>query len=216
MPLLSTEEGVPSFAGIYSRGNSNERSLGFKKFEEVGVIEVNRMRILVAYASKSGSTAEIAQAIGEELRQSGLEADVRSAEEVRDVRTYGAVVLGSAVYMGRWRREALHLGRRHASELQERPVWLFSSGPVDRSAEEGSIPPVKGAANLASRIGARGHITFGGKLTADATGWIAQSMVKGGSGGDFRNLERIRNWARGVGAEIQGTPDPAGRANAPR
>lgn len=152
------------------------------------------MRVLVAYATKHGSTAGVAQAIRDELVRMGLEAVVRPVKDVRELSSYGAVVLGSAIYMGRWRREALRFGRRHASELRERPVWLFGSGPRDRSAEEKEIPPVEGAAELASAIHARGHATFGGNWPYDA---------KHDRYGDFRDFDRIRAWARTVGAELQ-------------
>ena len=92
-------------------------------------------RVLVAYGSKYGSTAEIAQAIGTTLRVAGLEVDVKRAHEVRSLEPYRAVVLGSAVYMARWRRDAIRLLRRR-SELGEREVWLFSSGPVGEDKDE--------------------------------------------------------------------------------
>jgi menaquinone-dependent protoporphyrinogen oxidase len=155
------------------------------------------MHVLVAYATKHGSTAGIAQAIGEELQAFGLQVDVLPVREVRDLGAYGAVILGSAIYMGRWRREAIRFGRGHASELNQRPVWLFGSGPRDRSAEEQEIPPVEAAAELASAIHARGHVTFGGNWPYDA---------KHDRYGDFRNFERIRLWARTVGADLKGTP----------
>ncbi len=152
------------------------------------------MRVLVAYATKHGSTAGIAQAIGEELTRLGFQADVVPVKDVPDVGVYRAVILGSAIYAGRWRREALRFGRRHASALRARPVWLFGSGPRDRSAEEGEIPPVKGAAELASAVHARGHITFGGNWPYD---------TKHDRYGDFRNFDRVRAWARSIGAELQ-------------
>ena len=68
-------------------------------------------RVLVAYGTKNGATGEIAEAIGEALRQAGLEADVKPANKVRDVTPYGAVVLGSALYAGTWRRGAVRLLR---------------------------------------------------------------------------------------------------------
>lgn len=164
------------------------------------------MRVLVAYATRNGSTAGIAQVIGAELQRMGLGAEIREASEVRDVSRCDAVVLGSALYMGHWQKAALKFGKRYADELAALPVWLFASGPLDRSAEETEIPPVEAAAELSSRIHARGHRTFGGRVTEETRGFIAQSMVKQGRGGDFRNFDRVREWAREIGAELLGRP----------
>ncbi len=84
--------------------------------------------MLVAYGTKHGATAEIAEAIARALSAAGWEVDVQRARRVRSLERYRAVVLGSAVYTGRWRRDALRLLQR--SGLGEREVWLFSSGPV--------------------------------------------------------------------------------------
>src|SRR5688500_5163106 len=86
------------------------------------------MRVLVAGASKHGSTREIAKAIAEELRAAGLDADLRDAGNVTSLAGYDAVVLGSAIYMGRWMPEAKHLVERFQPQLAALPVWLFSSG----------------------------------------------------------------------------------------
>ena len=91
-------------------------------------------RVLVAYGSKFGSTAEIAQAIGTTLRVAGLEVDVKPAREVRSLEPYRAVVLGSAVYMARWRRDAMRLLRRRGNLAQRE--WVFSSGPVGEEKGE--------------------------------------------------------------------------------
>jgi len=165
------------------------------------------MRVLVAYATKNGSTAGIAEAIGDELRKMGLETDVRLAKEVRDLAPYGAVVLGSAIYFGRWRKEALRFGSRHAGEFRGRPVWLFDSGPLNASPDEGKNEPVKAAEELVRQIGARGRVTFGGKLMPEDAGLAMRRLMesgKAGSYGDFRNFDRIRGWARAIGAELQG------------
>ena len=165
------------------------------------------MRVLVPYATKKGSTAGIAEAIGEELRGMGLEADVRPVNEVRDVGPYGAVVLGSAIYLGKWRKEALRFGERHAGELRGRPVWLFDSGPLNASPDEGKNEPVEAAAELARAIGARERVTFGGRLMPEDAGMFMRRLMdsgKAGSYGDFRNFDRIRGWAREIGAELQG------------
>ncbi len=165
------------------------------------------MRVLVTYATKSGGTVGIAQAIGEELGQMGFQADVRNVDEVRDVQGYDAVILGSAVYIGRWRREALRFGSRHAAELRQKRVWLFESGPTDTSADEGKAVPAKAAAELATEIGARQHVVFGGRFGPEQAGRFTRSMIAKSDKnpyGDFRNFDRIRKWARGVGEELQG------------
>ena len=88
------------------------------------------MQVLVAYASKYGATAEIAEKIGQVLDQEGLVAEVLPADRVGDLAPYQAVVLGSAVYIGQWRKEAATFLEANAKQLAERPVWLFSSGPT--------------------------------------------------------------------------------------
>ncbi|GAA4990101.1 flavodoxin domain-containing protein [Kitasatospora paranensis] len=170
-------------------------------------------RILVAYGSKHGATAGIADEIGRTLTEDGFETSVVPAGKVRDVTGFDAVVLGSALYAGHWQHDALACARHNADALAQRPVWLFSSGPVDSSAEQHDIPPVRGASKEMKRLHARGHVTFGGSMTAETPGFIAHSLVKHGKGGDFRNPERIREWAHGIARELQ--PEGAGPATAP-
>lgn len=157
---------------------------------------------LVAYGTKNGSTAEIAEHIASVLRGIGLDADVRAAAEVRDIGPYDVVVLGGALYMGRWHRDARRFARRHRHALADRPVWLFSSGPLDPSASERDIPPVPGARRAEQRLGAEGHVTFGGRLEAGARGRIARTILEQGRGGDFRDFDRIAAWATGIAADL--------------
>lgn len=163
---------------------------------------MSRQRVLVSYASERGSTAEIAEAVAEILLSAGLQVDLRPVSQVRDVTPYRAVVLGSAVYMMRWRREAVRFLRRHRKELAERVVWLFQSGPLDDSAETQEIPLPKSVIGAAAAAGVRGHATFGGKLAPDASGFIASKMARGEHSGDFRNFEQIRVWAGRIAEEL--------------
>ncbi|MFA1547724.1 flavodoxin domain-containing protein [Actinomadura chokoriensis] len=160
------------------------------------------MRVLVAYASDRGGTAEIAEWVGTTLRRMGVEAEVRRAGEVTALDGYDAVVVGGALYAGRWHGEARRFVRRHAGALERVPVWLFSSGPLDRSAGEREIEPVRGVAKLARRVGARGHATFGGRLTADAEGFLASRIARQ-SAGDYRDRDRVAEWAAGIARELQ-------------
>jgi menaquinone-dependent protoporphyrinogen oxidase len=158
-------------------------------------------RVLVAYASKEGSTAEIAETVAATLREQGLYAETREVSTVRDLEAYDAVIVGSAVYMFHWRKEAVRLLKSRAGQLSKCPVWLFQSGPLDTSAEEKEIALPKKVAKLADTIGIRGHATFGGKVSPDAKSSMARKMAKGETK-DLRNFEQIKLWAKGVAAEL--------------
>ncbi len=159
-------------------------------------------RVLVAYGSRHGATAGIAEQIGTSLREDGIDAVVLPADEVTDVRGYDGVVLGGSLYAGHWSSKARRCGERNAEYLRHRPVWLFSSGPVDSSTEQQDVPPVRAVAREMERLGAREHITFGGSITARTPGLIARTLVRRGKGGDFRNPKRIQAWAHHIGAEL--------------
>ncbi|MEO3859923.1 flavodoxin domain-containing protein [Acrocarpospora sp. B8E8] len=173
---------------------------------------MNAPRVLVAYGTKNGSTASIADIIVTALTAEGVHADARPAGKVRDVDEYDAVVLGGALYAGRWHRQARGFARRHAKALHGKPVWLFSSGPLDDSADAGQIPPVPQAAEAVRKLGAREHTTFGGRLTEQASGFIAKAIVRNGRGGDFRNPERIEQWSKTIVAELRANAgSPSGK-----
>ncbi|WP_338693123.1 flavodoxin domain-containing protein [Streptomyces sp. Q6] len=159
-------------------------------------------RVLVAYGTKRGATADIAEQIADVLNKTGCAAETRPAGEVRDLTEYDAVVLGGALYGNRWHRDARRLARRSGKALARTPVWLFSSGPLDDSATRGDIPPVSAVQRVADRIDARGHITFGGRLTDDTHGRMARMIVRSGHGGDFRDTGQIATWAEGIGREL--------------
>lgn len=108
-------------------------------------------RILVAYGTKYGATAEIAERIGAALRDAGADAEVRRAREVRSLDGYDAVVLGSAVYMARWRRDALRLLRRLRSDLGARDHAGFG-GQV---ADDGGFMRRRMARDLPAELGDR-------------------------------------------------------------
>ena len=88
------------------------------------------MRVLVAYATRHGATAGIAERVAAALTTAGLSAEAQPVEDVKDVKDYDAVVLGGAAYMFHWLKPAVTFARRHRKELAARPVWLFSSGPL--------------------------------------------------------------------------------------
>jgi menaquinone-dependent protoporphyrinogen oxidase len=162
------------------------------------------LRVLVTYGSKMGGTAGIAAAIGEELRAHGAEVEVVPAHLVRSCEGYDGVVIGGALYATRWHRDARRFVRRHLRELRARPTWLFSSGPLDDSADGHDLPPTAQVRHLGTLIGARGHLMFGGRLPADATGFPAAAMARDHAG-DWRDLDRARSWAVGIARAIEGS-----------
>jgi menaquinone-dependent protoporphyrinogen oxidase len=169
------------------------------------------MAVLVTAATKNGATGEIAQAIGAALTQRGVPAVVMPPEDVRDIGSYDAVVLGSAVYSGHWLPAAMALVSRGAGAWAGRPVWLFSSGPVGdphrsltrkMGADPVDLPKIRAA------TGAREHRMFAGKLDR-TTLPIAQRMalsVFRGMKGDFRDWDAIRAWSAGIADALHETP----------
>lgn len=140
------------------------------------------MTVLVSYATTGGSTAEIAGWIAEELRATGLTVEVRPAAEVDDIAGYAAIVLGGAMYAAGWHLDARQFAHRFAGSAAGIPVWLFSSGPLDRSAEEADLPPTPQVAQAMRALGARGQVTFGGRLSAEARGWLGYVAPDGTRG----------------------------------
>ena len=91
--------------------------------------------LLVAYASKHGSTQEVPEAIARRLGESGLEVELRCAADVADLTPYDGVVLGGALYFGRWHRDAVRFLAKHRLELAERPPAVFALGPKTADAQ---------------------------------------------------------------------------------
>jgi menaquinone-dependent protoporphyrinogen oxidase len=159
------------------------------------------VRVLIAYGSKRGGTSGLATMIGDALAALGATVNVRPASGVDDLGSYDAVVVAGALYGHRWHKDARRFARRHTAELRRRPVWMVSSGPLDDSARDGTLPPERQVAELASLVGARGTLTFGGWLSPQARGFPA-GLVPRGQPGDWRSREQVEEFARAVRAEL--------------
>ena len=161
------------------------------------------MTVLVAYASKHGSTAGIAEAIADALVDHEVKAEAKSVNTVEDLGPYAAVDLGSAVYAGAWMREAVAFVERHAGELSRRPVWLFSSGPLGEDVEDHEEQP-RQMPELRRLIGPKGHRVFHGALDVSALGFAERMIAKAVKAptGDFRDWEAILGWAEGIAEEL--------------
>jgi menaquinone-dependent protoporphyrinogen oxidase len=162
------------------------------------------MTVLVAFASKHGATEEIARSIGEVLDAQGLTVEVKRMEDVDTVLPYDAFVLGSAIYMGNWLRDARSFVDEHAEALALRPTWLFSSGPIgsppDPTASDSFEIP-----DLVSTTHARGHQLFGGKLDKAELG-LAERALAGAlrvPAGDYRQWAVVAAWATAIARTLE-------------
>ncbi len=92
--------------------------------------------VLVGYATKYGSTQEVAEAIAATLREGGLEVDLQAMQKVRSLDGYRAVVLGAPLYIGRWHKDAQRFLSQHQQGLTQRPVAVFALGPLTADEKE--------------------------------------------------------------------------------
>jgi menaquinone-dependent protoporphyrinogen oxidase len=164
--------------------------------------------VLVVHAGRMGSTRQIAETIADELRAGGLSADVCAAADALDPSGYRAVVLGSALYLRRWRPDAVRFLRRNLTTLRDRSVWLFQGGPIDPA----TVTPVpRSVLRIAARLGTRPPTTFGGRLDAQhARGLLARWMASSADiRGDSRDWAAIHAWARDIRDELTTTPKHA-------
>jgi menaquinone-dependent protoporphyrinogen oxidase len=165
-------------------------------------------QVLVTYATKYGATTEIAEKIGQVLRQAGLQADVLPVDRVSDLSAYKAVVLGSGVYIGQWRKEAVKFLEANETVLAEKPVWLFSSGPT---GEGDPVELVQGwrfprkLQPTIDRIGPRQVAIFHGAVDVNKLSFIEKWMLKNVKApiGDFRDWEAITSWATAIATALK-------------
>jgi menaquinone-dependent protoporphyrinogen oxidase len=138
-------------------------------------------QVLVTYASKYGATREIAEKIGPVIQQSGLETEVIFADKVKDLSGYQAVVLGSAAYIGNWRKEGTAFIRKFDDQLETKPTWIFSSGPLE---EGDAVELMKGwkypkdLDPVIVRIKPRDITVFHGALNFQRMNFLERMMMK--------------------------------------
>lgn len=155
-------------------------------------------KIMVLAASKHGSTAQIAEAIGAELGSHGLEVVVADAHHPPLLMDADGYVLGSAVYAGHWVTELRHFVEQHHHLLASKPVWLFSSGPVSNEATGMTEPPE--VPEFALALGARDHRVFEGRLDPADLNLMERAAVRfvHAKYGDYRDWSDIASWAAGI------------------
>ncbi|MEI2778086.1 MAG: flavodoxin domain-containing protein [Tetrasphaera sp.] len=174
------------------------------------------MTTLVAYATRHGATAGIAERIATTLSESGCPAQAHPVQEVTSLDGYDAVVLGGAAYMFHWLGPAIAFARAHRAALARVPVWLFSSGPLgtDRVDKDGTDVLVstrpKEFDELTELLHPRGeHVFFGAYDPQSKPVGIGERLVRlmpamkdALPEGDFRDWDTIDDWAREIAAAL--------------
>mgnify|MGYP000851319539 FL=1 len=156
-------------------------------------------RVLVAYATKYGSTREVAEAVAEELRRAGAAIDLQPAKEVQDLSRYQAVVLGSAIQKFKVLPEAVRFATKHRAALSQMPTAYFcvcltmqDDTPQARQTAEGYLKPLRDVQEPVS-MG-----LFAGKLDTQPMGRLVALFlhrVMHAVDGDYRDWDAIRAWA---------------------
>jgi menaquinone-dependent protoporphyrinogen oxidase len=163
--------------------------------------------VLVGYATRYGSTQEVAEAVAATLRESGLEVDIRLIRKVNTLEGYGAVVLGAPLFMFHWHKDALHFLSRHREALMERPVAIFALGPFHDEEKEWQVSREQLDQELAKFPWLKPVALemFGGKYDPVKLRfpWNFLPALKNMPASDIRDWTAIRAWACNLAARFQ-------------
>lgn len=164
-------------------------------------------RVLVAYATRCGSTAEVAAAIAQILVEVGLAAEVRPMGEIRDLRAYRAVVVGSPIRGGRWLPEATEFLRRNREHLRRMPVAYFALGLSLREGAEEARTEAAAALDPARELVAPIAVgLFAGALDPRKPSPLLRLLMQliKAPVGDFRDPAAVHAWASVLGEKLKG------------
>jgi len=177
------------------------------------------MRILIAYATKYGSTKGIAERIAAKLTDEGLDVDIETVESASietagDLAQYDAFVIGSAVFAAHWMKPAARFIRDFSQLLASRPVWLFSVGPLGPK-QAAPMKPRDFDENTAA-VGAREHRVFYGAMDVARLRGADRllSLMFKSTQGEFRDWDEIESWAMSIARELPRQTSGLGRSEA--
>jgi menaquinone-dependent protoporphyrinogen oxidase len=170
------------------------------------------MTVLVTAASKHGATREIAREIARVLDEHGFSTELLDIDDVTDLSSYEAYIVGSGIYLGNWLRNARRFLDTHAAELVQRPTWLFASGSVVGDPPVADDPEALRPGlveRLVETTHAREHKLFAGKLDSSRLGLLERAAVRGAhaSEGDHRDWDEIERWAEQIAGQLGRSPE---------
>lgn len=170
------------------------------------------MKVLIVYASKYGSTGEVASAMAEALTARRMHVDTHDAVAAPAPDAYDAVIVGSGVYVGSWLKHATRYIEAHATTLRQRPVWLFGVGPLGADDPQPAGDPEQ-ARSLVERVSARGYVTLTGALDRNRLSLVDRMITRAvkAPDGDYRDWGAIRAFAHGIADALENdaAPTPA-------
>ena len=151
-----------------------------------------------------------ARRIAQTLSTAGISAEAQDVSTVTEPTRFHSIVVGSAVYAGRWLREAAQFLENNEAALVSRPVWLFSSGPTGHGDPSALLDGWRFPTNLeelSERIRPRDTALFHGAIDLTTLGFGERLMIKAikGATGDFRDWEMIDHWASTIASEVKQT-----------
>jgi menaquinone-dependent protoporphyrinogen oxidase len=160
--------------------------------------------VLIVYASKHGSTEQVARGIGETLRSRGLTTAIQRAQEVMDLSGYRAVLIGGCIYTGRWHHDARDFLKRHRRDLERLPFAVFALGPGKDTPEDfaESRKQLDHALAHFPEIEARTVAVFGGVIDPEKLHFPFNRMERR----DLRDWKEVRAWAATLPIELDLEP----------
>lgn len=198
-----SQPGVPAQAGVAAALESDMKADGMHTAG--GGIEMSGS-ILVGYATRSGSTKEIAEVIAETLRAGGAATDVKPLKEVRSLEGYRSVVMGAPLYMFHWHKDAFSFLSRHRAALEKLPVATFALGPTkdDEKDWQEVRKQISGELAKVSWLKPVSQELFGGKFDPANLRFPMTLMpaLKKMPVSDIRNWDAIRGWAKKLSSLI--------------
>lgn len=164
---------------------------------------MNTESILLAYATRFGSTQEVAEFVAASLREAGLQVNIQPMQEVKSPDRYNAVVLGAAIYNAKWHRDAHQFLSQHQDALMRRPVAIFTLGPLSSSeaAKRNSRRQLDSELSKYPWMKPIAVEIFAGKYDPSKPGLSFFDRFVPAS--DHRNWDAIRAWAQTLSVQLQ-------------